>query len=677
MNKNLLCLLLVLLLSLELISITHAQATPKPRAPRVVKIQVDKGSWFEVMAQTTNKVYSTPAVYFQDLPADGAKFMEGLKAAMVALTACTPTDCPNAVNAINTMMATFIDKSSSTQFIDSWFMNDLRGAVGKTLESNDAAQVKIRFRGTSSLLANLAKSVESQLKLNTETTRKTVRTAFRALESNLRMIIDTNFDPNPKHLAELPQYTMAATFYFMIQSQFQRFATQWGFDSTVIDAQSRNLKTCLVKYSNHARDTFELAVSKIALEPEEGPMAGQNKFDRVIQLRRTIIPAVFDFVAMWSRMDGSVFPSGSYAEPIRKLYSPTAGFLVDWQAVDKVHSKQYEPDYITYQRTEEMFQHANHEQYLGQLIQVKFIQNYYYLHSIGPKSMQRNKIDTIETGGSRGNSPQGKAIGGLPAGIITFKLSPTLNDQNISLVSEAFPLMIASTNPGPKKIDLHFHGIPKRRPGCWLHVELLEQYEYCVFPEDWEVPYKDNTDFSVTGHKITDIFAWYMTIRSEEIGTADVIQAAFIPKEVFPENALLPKVTTMINAQKYVTSNGNVGLVRDDFMIGSHSMKMPAGSALMFYFEASGADRSFNIGLFAKAPVNPASVSIFRQVGSASRTLITTISIPMSDDYKSYIDISTVVPIKKDPYTTRESFTIETNTVIYLNSVIFSPLPVV
>ncbi|GAM17677.1 hypothetical protein SAMD00019534_008520 [Acytostelium subglobosum LB1] len=675
MNKKL---LLVLLLSLSLTSNTHAQvtATPKARVARVATADVNKGSWFEVMAQTTNKAYSTPVTYFQDLPADGAKFMDGLKAAVVALTACTPTDCPNAVNAINAMMATFIDKSSSTQFIDSWFMNDLRGAVGKTLESYDAAQVKIRFRAVSSLLANLAKSVESQLKLNTETTRKAVRTAFKTLESRLRMIIDTNFDPNPIHIAELPQYTMAATVYFMIQSQFQRFATQWGFDSTVIDAQSRNLKTCLVKYTNHTRATFDLAVAKIALEPEEGLMAGQNKYDRVIQLRRAIIPAVFDFVAMWSRMDGSVFPSGSYSEPVRKLFSPTAGFLTDWYHLSIDADNELVPGEATYQRAEELFHLSEYESYLGQLTQIRFIQNRKHLIALRRK-MKRNQAFNTDMDYAKASRLYDDDAG-LPNIITTFQLGSTINDQNITLVSSAFPDLVESTNPG-SKFTVHFDGFIYKRPGCWRHrgkANLSTPVgDICLFAEDWEVPTKNNTDFSVSVHKLNDIFAWYMDNEEADKIGLDVIQAAFIPKEVFPENVLLPKVTTMINAQKYMTNNiGSVVLAKDDFTIGSHSIKMPSGSALMYFFEASGADRSFNIGLFAKAPANPATVSIYRQVGPAGRTLITTISIPVSGDYKSYVDISTVVPIKKDPYTTKDYIVIQTNAVIYLNAVTFNPV---
>ncbi|GAM17676.1 hypothetical protein SAMD00019534_008510 [Acytostelium subglobosum LB1] len=205
----------------------------------------------------------------------------------------------------------------------------------------------------------------------------------------------------------------------------------------------------MVKYSDHTRSTFDLAISQIALEPEGGPMDGQNKFDRVIQLRRAIIPAVFDFVAMWSRMDGSVFPSGSYSEPVRKLYSPSAGYLVDWKLIRLNLGKLFFPKEINYQRMEEMFQSAHFEQYIRQIIQIKFLHDTRYLVAIH-RTMRNNPVGKTDTEWSR--------VGTIYHGISTFVISPSIIDQNITLIRTALPEVVESTNPGCK-FSLSFDGV--------------------------------------------------------------------------------------------------------------------------------------------------------------------------------------------------------------------------
>ncbi|GAM20129.1 hypothetical protein SAMD00019534_033040 [Acytostelium subglobosum LB1] len=577
--------------------------------------------------------------------ATGDILMQQLKSAIVGMSSITPQNGTSVSRTINVIWSAFLDNLFKDSFINQWYLDNLLAATGD-LNNYNLTSIKAPMKATRNLMNTFATNVEFQLMENTPQSRQKVRTSFTALETKLRMNLANIFRHSSSDLAELPTFAFSSTIYFMVQTQFQRYATAWGFDNNAIVTQRTNVRNSLANFSNHTRATFEAMSNKIVNTPRTeiifDELDAQHKLESVLLLRLALIPTVFDYVAMWWRMDLSTFPSGTYGEQVRLLFSKISGNVVDPSTSTTPSGFDYAG---TYQRMEELFSGAKFEHYRGQVTQIQFCFSNQGVISVTRSLKLSNKTTVTVTP----RSPTDTV-----SSVQSVIISPTIKDQGINLGHVEVPLFIG--------LEIHV--------GYMYAVGVVGQ----TYLHQAEYPLQ-NFNISVPGHKISDLFPWSKTrdiLMDYKI--VDAIQGALIPSEVFPENVVLARVSTMINAQKYHEISGNVTFAKDHHTIGSHSMRMEPSSRIRYYFEANGVVvETYTIGIFAKTTGAASTVRIYNQVNRV-KTLLTTVNIPASTDYTAYNDLMALIDVKKDPYTNLEYLTIEPSAEIFLNAIILNPI---
>ncbi|GAM20498.1 hypothetical protein SAMD00019534_036730 [Acytostelium subglobosum LB1] len=669
MNRKLIGLFLVALLCMQLVVDTHAVVAKKKKKTRVkreIDQELTKRQWYKSAVELTKQMAADPE-YFKDPDAGAPKFMEGIKAAVVGASAFIPDVGPIVSPTLDVVWSAFIENTQSTPFNEEWFLSGLRAVIGEELVKFDLTDIKAKLDATGILITTFADYVDDFATSNTEGTREQVRDAYNALETGLRMHLAGDFKKAGYELGELPAFAIAATLYFMLQSEFHKNAAAWQFDAATISTQRGYFTKYLKEYTDYTRATYDTAVASIVNAPDDPHdpyTSGKKKFDKVLLLRRTLIPLVFDYVSMWWRYDGLMFPNGTYGEQVRKLFTPTGGYAVDKNSVPSPAESggEYFFGYLSYQKHDELFTAGRFEEFRGLITQAQIKHNKEFMLAIRRHFKDPgNKNFVIPWYGSK-NAPDDWVVK-------TMDFNPTYSDQSISLTSVAFPLEIASTSPSCK-FEFSVTGGSYREETCHGIFHPTCEVSYA----QWDL--EKTTDLSVPGHKIGDIFTWNLNplIMYNSYDVVDVLQVGFVPADVFAQNVAFKRLTTIIDAQKYFEYSGTVTFAKDHVTIGAHAMKISVGGALRFYVESQDLASTFSMGFRGKSSGGISFVNIYRNLDGV-KTLVVSGLIGSSTSYSTFFDNYTPIQLKKDPYKKKEYLTLEVDgSDLYLSSLIFKPI---
>ncbi|GAM20497.1 hypothetical protein SAMD00019534_036720 [Acytostelium subglobosum LB1] len=405
-----------------------------------------------------------------------------------------------------------------------------------------------------------------------------IRYAIDQFSALLQDMLAVGGEFRKKPLEQLPIFSLAATSHVLLLTDIARWGTRWGFSTQNITTY-RTLYSDLVQdYAYHALGTvYGDAQDKIY---QLGDFDGSGRFDNYQEYRRMFIPIVSDFVAMWYNLDPKIAQvRGFHAERVRFLFSNTIGYSIDPDIIESENVSDYLSP--TYDRLQELWSGLEQEQYRGELATL-FIthKDNEMIYSIQPvytssrPMTAASKREGVEVGASITDDSDSTLIKQI-------KFGPSSNTQNVSFHYDQLPRMISFSN-GIGGISLD------RR--CRPADDFCNSF-YGALGD------RIRDSLSVPAHKVGTVFGWGVNERSTPVPALDAMTVGMLPSNVFANNVVLKSVTTVIDAQKYLSVNGSTFEVDADGP-GLHTMFIPANGSITFRFESSHtANQAFDLYL--------------------------------------------------------------------------------
>ncbi|GAM16950.1 hypothetical protein SAMD00019534_001250 [Acytostelium subglobosum LB1] len=675
MNYKYLGLVLVLLMSLEIVVQTHAAvvtprkkdtASTKPKPKRLVNAQIEKINWQKLMLVNTDLLINKKTYFVK--PDQPFQFMEFLKAYVVTGVSFIPEVGPALSGVIDSVWSGYIENTQSNDFNEDWYLAGIREVVGDELVKYDITNTVATLRSIAKLTKDFHKYVNETKYHNTDSVRESVRNYYHTLASGLRDHMEGDFARPGYELGELPSYAIAATVYFMLQVEFNRHALEWGFDENVIRIENELSMEARSNYTTHCITTFENTLAKIVAAEDDGePIFGRNQFEKMLALRRILIPAVFDYVGMWWQMDSTMFPMGVYAERVRKVWAPTLGYARDPDVGynDDQFENRYSGPGVSYARYMELYDQKGIEEYKGLIKVAHFAVNDNFITGLR-KSYLSPTNDAYSTPWSHNDNPPADDRGYVVNFPRTFK------EAQLTLIGDSIPRYIRSFDPQNLFFLLLDGETEESRKNCFKS-SYLNNVAPIICPTSAEERYED---FSVPLHKVGDIIAWDQNVViNQEYDVTDAIMIGLVPTDVFHSNTVFRTTATAIDAQKYSGKHAGSTFVRDHFTIGSHAMLIPTGSSLKYHFIAQdNAGSNHYLGILAclQNAGAPVTVTITHsKLGKVCDIVISSTDYaPLLDANKSLLRLNSAGLSAQSP-----TLTISATGNFYLKSIIFVPRP--
>ncbi|GAM16951.1 hypothetical protein SAMD00019534_001260 [Acytostelium subglobosum LB1] len=235
--------------------------------------------------------------------------MEFMKAYVVTGVSFIPDVGPAISGIIDAVWSGYLENTQSNDFNEDWYLAGIREVVGDELIKYDINKTLDTLKGIAKLTKDYHKYVNASKYNNTDSIREQVKFYYNSLSSGLRDHLNGDFAREGFELGELPSYAIAATVYFMLGVEFNRHASEWGFDENVVRIENEMSLEARINCTNHCRTTFENTLAKIANAVDIGePIFGRNQFEKMLALRRILIPAVLTMSACGGRWTQSCSP---------------------------------------------------------------------------------------------------------------------------------------------------------------------------------------------------------------------------------------------------------------------------------------------------------------------------------------------------------------------------------
>ncbi|GAM16948.1 hypothetical protein SAMD00019534_001230 [Acytostelium subglobosum LB1] len=595
MNYKYFGLFLLLVLCLEMVVQLQSQkkkdlAPTKPK--RLVNAQIEKINWHKMMMVYTETLINKKTYFVK--PEQPLQFMEMLKAYVITGVSFIPEVGPALSGMIDTIWSGFIENTPINDFNEDWYLAGIRDVVGDELIKFDISNSLATLQGLVRHSQDFHTYVNESKYNSSQGVHDMIKSFYFSLDSGLRDHLAGDFNRPGYELGELPSYAIAATIYFMLQVEFNRHATEWGYEENVICIQRQIAFNVMPIYTNNCMAIFQSTLAKIvATEDTDEPISGRNTFEKILALRRILILAVFDYVGMWWQMDSVMFPMGVYAERVRKVWGPTLGYARD---IDAVHDpNQLDPTYF--------------DRFTGPDI------TYARYMEIHPDNI------IYATEWSRNDKPPADYDGYF------IYFPKTFRDSKLTMIGTSVPKYISNDNPENSFL---------------LFVDAYsDDMENCIDPQVGcsTTPEERYNNFKVPFHKVGDIVAWDSNnVINLKYEVTDALMVGFVPTNVFHSNTVFRHTTTAIDAQKFTVKQGGSIFVRDHFTIGSHALMIPTGNVLSYNFIAQdnkGSDHYLGILACLKTAGAPVTVTITHSIlGKVCDIVIG------STDYHPILDIN-------------------------------------
>ncbi|EFA82293.1 hypothetical protein PPL_04717 [Heterostelium album PN500] len=665
MNRKAFALFFLVLICAQLFIDVADAAAKKPKKKkkpqRPLALEADKRMFLKNNLDFINEYISPVSTPFRDSEGNGIGLTEFFKAMVVGFLAFDPVTAVAAVF-IDSIWSAFIENNSEDKndAITRAYIQMVKEIVDQKIEVYDQSIIWAEYTIINASIVSFKDSVVVFNEDPSEVNSEAVRTDFTTLEKDLRGRLDPNGGLRKKgwELSELPVFALATTLYFMAQVDLQRNGVTWGFSQGQLDKFKRYYDERMGSYLQYVKDTYKSGYDKImdATPEADRDTSTLNKINRY---RRTMIPQVMDYAAIWWTFNSTLFPTTAYGERVRYLYSDVLGQPIDRQKTPSFDGSYYDP---TLARLIEMADYLERERYRGEIASVKIgYKLYEWIWSIQPTYVDETQPDKKRVGLSVGNPspPSG--------GYVSIDIQRTVyRPSGVLVVWDVFPQLIEIyDNTTHRAGEVNFMAVPCfDRPG--------QTYCNTYYNNGGQL---NSVYWQMDSHKIGDMIGWS---ENKKIGVdgqsaLDAFQVAFVPMDVYSNNLILRNVATVIDAQKSMKYK-NALLFKDFVMPGVHAVTVFDKGYLSFIFDSDyKANKKFTIFLRVHSnQPNEGKLSLKRGPDAKDPALATFTIKANVRDQSVFPD--TAYEIQLQPGETNNTFYfVATGKGIQLQSIVFIP----
>eukprot|EP01133_Synstelium_polycarpum_P001352 gene1352-1547_t len=512
-------------------------ADPLPTIPKV--------KWIAAQQAKLITMVSTP---WTPGPTDVPQ--ESFKAAFMMLGSLLPGQRGNlAASSINLIMTYLISPNAQTRK-DAEYTAMIQKLVNPAVATYDSATIAAQLRGCQMQFENFYDHLDSLAKTPTsEIKKEAVRITYQALENDLSCTYIFLAQKVGSELDTLDEFAVFATLHLIILREAILQRKAWGFPDSTIGNYINKFDSCIVKYRAYVDKWYSYGYNQVKT-PITADKYPFMTFNRINYYRTSMTLYVYDFVNMWWTLDTRIFPrAGVSFERVRYVFTDLLG--VPWS------DQQSNPYARTLQDIEVEFIDNEYHLYQNELTKINYVRDDYRLIKIQPVYYES---------GATNNERLGDWVGG-PA------MFPSFVDQHVVVDDGRDPATC------PRTVIVKFDLLPKvitfyrdqaatigeariSTPNTLPSVSNLEDiYIKAYGTRSPKLGYPCNKVGSIIGMGYNnDMTLSYIT---SNLPILDSIAIGFIGEEVFSENVIFAKITTIIDAQKYKTSSDDTNVTED------------------------------------------------------------------------------------------------------------------